>query len=130
MAAPPSAAPMIGLPQQLAFGAGGASQRTWRIMRKPFQSIPVRGLFYFENGVPSGVFVKASPTEYAVPTAERLNNPHLAFRCVLNRGGGTRWNEPGDFLWYSGTRFSVSRARKVIEVNPSNVRLESDDTDW
>jgi hypothetical protein len=90
----------------------------------------VRGYFYFENGSPSGVFVKIGPTQYATVVQAKLNNPHLEWRCILNRGGGNINNMPGDFFWFTGTSTTVNRARKVIEVNPSNVVMEAGKHDW
>ena len=104
--------------------------RTWAVMRKFFQDIPVRGLFTFTNGNPSGVFVKLSPTQYARPTQEHLNNPHFAFRTVVGSGGGTINTEHGDFVGFTGSRTTVNRNRPVIEVNPSNVLTEADKRDW
>lgn len=114
----------------MAFGAGGSVQRTWRVMRKPFDHIPVRGLFYFVNGNPSGVFVKISPTTCAQPAQAHLNNPHFEFRTVLNRGSGAFYTSRSDFAYYQGLTVNVSRATNVVEVNPSNVAMEADKRDW
>jgi hypothetical protein len=100
-------------------------------MRKYFQDIPVRGLFYFVNGTPSGVRVKVSPTQYALPVQAHLDNARLGeFKFVQGSGGGTINTEHGDFVWFTGTRTTVNRNRAVIEVNPSNVVMEADKRDW
>lgn len=113
----------------MAFATGNV-MRTWRIMRKNFDHIPVRGLFYFVNGNPSGVYVKISPTTCALPAQDHLNNPHFEFRTVLNRGSGAYNTSRSDFAYYQGNTINVSRSTSVIEVNPSNVFTEADKRDW
>jgi hypothetical protein len=111
----------------MAFVSGNV-QRTWRIMRKPFQSIPVRGTFSFVNGNPSGVFVKISPTTCARPTQDHLNNPHFEFRTVLNSTAGNlqlAGSGASKFRYYSGLTVNVSRSANCFEVNPSNVIMEA-----
>lgn len=108
-------------------------QRTWRVMRKPFDHVPVRGLFYFVNGNPSGVYVKISPTTCALPAQAHLNNPHFLYKTVLPRGTGNlpfAGSGSSDFAYFQGNTISVSRSANVIEVNPSMVSLESDKRDW
>lgn len=101
-------------------------QRTWMVKRFQFDDIPMRGCFSFANGNPSGVFVKISPTTCARPAQEHLNNPHFAFRTVLNRGSGNNQTSASDFAYYQGLTVKASRSAKVIEVNPSNVLTEAD----
>jgi len=113
----------------MAFASGNVL-RTWMKMRKPFQSIPIRGCFSFVNGNPSGVFVKISPTTFARPAQEHLNNPHFAFRTVLNRGVGNNQTSTSDFAYYQGLTSRASRTALCIEVNPSNVLTEADKRDW
>lgn len=104
--------------------------RVWRTNRTLFDKIPVRGLFSFQNGNPSGVYVKISPTTCALPAQEHLDNPHFAFRTVLNRGSGAFYTSRSDFAYYQGVTINVSRSAKVFEVNPSNVLTEADKHDW
>lgn len=113
----------------MAFVSGNVL-RAFRVMRKPFDHIPVRGCFYFVNGNPSGVFVKISPTTCAQPAQEHLNNPHFAFRTVIGRGSGNRNLDASDFAYYQGLTINVSRSANVIEVNPSNVLTEANMRDW
>lgn len=104
--------------------------RVWNTKRMPFDHVPIRGCFSFVNGNPSGVFVKISPTTCARPAQEHLNNPHFAFRTVINRGSGNNQTSASDFAYYQGLTVKVSRSAKVIEVNPSNVLTEADKRDW
>jgi hypothetical protein len=108
----------------MAFSTGNVL-RSWMKMRKPFQSIPIRGTFSFVNGNPSGVFVKISPTTCARPTQAHLNNPHFEYPTVLNRGSGNNQTSTSKFLYYSGVTIKASRSANCIEVNPSNVILEA-----
>lgn len=104
--------------------------RAWATHRTVFDRIPVRGCFSFLNGIPSGVFVKISPTTCAQPAPEHLNNPTGGFRTVLNRGSGNINLSASDFAYYQGITINASRSAKVIEVNPSNVLTEADKRDW
>lgn len=104
--------------------------RVWQTKRTIFDRIPVRGLFSFQNGNPTGVFVKISPTTCAQPAQEHLDNPHFAFRTVLNRGSGAFYTSRSDFAYYQGLTVNTPRSAKVFEVNPSNVIMEADKRDW
>ena len=109
----------------------GLVKRTWMVKRTIFDHIPVRGLFYFQNGNPTGVFVKISPVWCASPVGcQHLNNPHFEFKAVVPRGVGDRYYVPGDFVWFQGNTTRVPRSAKVIEVNPSEVFTEADKRDW
>lgn len=99
----------------------GTVRRTWATKLTIFDKIPVRGLFFFPTGGPSGVFIKVSPTQYAMPAQAHANNPHFAFKTVVGSGGGNRYTQHGDFVWFTGTRTREFRNRKVVEVNPSNI---------
>jgi hypothetical protein len=107
--------------------------RVWATHRSIFDKIPVRGCFTFQNGNPSGVFVKVSPTLCAQPAQEHLDNPHFAFRTVLKRGSGSlnfAGSGSSDFAFWQGNTVNVSRSAKVFEVNPSNVITEANMRDW
>jgi hypothetical protein len=110
--------------------ATGNVLRVWATHRTNFDRIPVRGCFSFQNGNPSGVFVKISPTTCAQPAPEHLNNPWGGFRTVLNRGTGRLNLSASDFAYYQGLTVNVSRSALVFEVNPSNVLTEADKRDW
>lgn len=104
--------------------------RAWAVHRTTFDRIPVRGLFNFVNGNPSGQYVKISPTACALPAQVHANNPHFMFRTVLNRGSGNQNLSASDFAYYQGNTINVSRSAKVFEANPSNVLMEADKRDW
>ena len=104
--------------------------RVWATKRTNFDRIPVRGLFSFQNGNPSGVFVKISPTTCAQPAQAHLNNPHFLYPTVLNRGSGNNQTSTSDFAYYQGLTVKASRSAKVFEVNPSNVIMEADKRDF
>lgn len=106
------------------------TQRTWRVNRTIFDKVPVRGMFSFVNGNPSGVFVKVSPTLCAQPAQAHADNPHFEFRTVVGRGSGNRYYCPGDFEWFQGNVINVSRSANVIPNNPSGVVMEADKRDW
>lgn len=111
----------------MAFVSGNVL-RTWNVKRTTFDRIPVRGLFNFVNGNPSGQFVKISPTTCARPAPAHGNNPHFEFPTVLNRTAGNlqlAGSGASKFVYYSGNTVNVSRSAKVIERNPSGVYLES-----
>jgi hypothetical protein len=113
----------------MAFSTGNV-QRVWMVKRTIFDRVPVRGLFNFQNGNPSGTFVKISPTTCAQPAQPHLNNPHFLFKTVLNRGSGNQYTSASDFAYYQGTTVRVPRAAKVFETNPSIVFTEADKRDW
>lgn len=104
--------------------------RVWATHRTIFDKIPIRGLFSFQNGNPSGVFVKVSPGLCAQPAQIHEDNPHFEYKTVMNRGSGNAYYEPGKFAWFQGNTINVSRAAKVFEVNPSRVVMEADKRDW
>lgn len=104
--------------------------RMWATKRTVFDRIPVRGMFAFQNGNPSGLYVKISPTTCALPAPGHGNNPHYEFRTVLNRGSGNNQTSTSDFAYYQGSTVQVSRSAKVFERNPSAVTMEADKRDW
>lgn len=104
--------------------------RTWMKFRMPFDHVPVRGLFFFVNGNPSGVYVKISPTTCAQPAQAHANNPHFEFRAVVNRGSGNNQTSASDFAYYQGTTIKASRSALVQMTNPAGVVMEANMRDW
>jgi hypothetical protein len=100
-------------------------QRVWQVKRTTFDRIPIRGLFNFQNGNPSGQYVKISPTTCALPAPGHGNNPHYEYRTVLKRGVGNNQTSASDFAYYQGNTVNAPRSAKVFERNPSGVILES-----
>jgi hypothetical protein len=89
-------------------------------------------MFSFQNGNPSGVYVKVSPTLCAKPATVhnvRGGGP----RTVLPRGTGSFFfagSGASDFAYWQGNTIKASRSAKVFEVNPSDVAMEADKRDW
>ena len=86
------------------------------IHKTVFDKIPVRGKFQFVNG-PAGVFVKTSPTRYAVPTAKLRTKSQ-----IIN---GLNTTTTGKVKYFQGAQASSARTAPVWDENPADVVTEA-----
>lgn len=83
-----------------------------------FDKIPVRGQFQFVLG-PAGIFVKTSPTRYAIPAMTGK------FRTKFQIIRGLNSTNTGKVKYFTGAQIAVNRRAPVVELNPSVVMTEA-----